>query len=78
MYTKNMQFIEKKNHNRYLVAPLRVFITTLILSDMDYSNLKKYSLFKGFQITLMAIKSSLSNGAIIFSAMDFSNFKKYY
>ena len=40
-----MKFMDK-NSNWYLVAPSWGFIWTLILSDMDFTHLKQYSLLK--------------------------------
>ena len=48
-----MRFTAKKLE--YLVVHPRVFMRAIILSDIDFSNLKKYSLSKWFQLYQMTV-----------------------
>ena len=58
-----MEFIDKI-YNYCLVGSPEAFMTALILSGVDFTNLKQYSLSKWFQLSQMAVnRSSLVDGA---------------
>ena len=48
-----MEFIAKKNY--YLIVPLRAFLTILIFPDINFTNLKQYSLTKWSQLSGMTV-----------------------
>ena len=52
---QNNQILRKKFKKLELIATPLAFITALILSGMDFIDLKKYSLSKWFQFLQMAV-----------------------